>query len=195
MIHSFILIFIGTTVLSASISYAYWTRLRVVLLRQRLFDIRDALWDAARTANGFDDLAYREARHRLNMAIKVARWISLPVVSGANLGPSGPATFATTNNQALQDAIDKAYSQFVECIVTYLMRHTACGVCVLVSAHGYALAKKVALPLSSCARMFVDTFGRPVNEAFVMSWMGSYRLEELSQADFILDNKEAVATA
>ena len=63
---------IGTIMLAAVLSYAWWVSLRVWMLRQDLFSIRDDLWDAMKARGLLDDPAHREMRDALNAFIRVA---------------------------------------------------------------------------------------------------------------------------
>ena len=82
MNYEFIWILIGALVLSVSVSYGLWAKLRIVLLRQDLFVIRDRLWDRAGELSGFDDPAYRHARKHLNDAVRIEHPVPLAFSEG-----------------------------------------------------------------------------------------------------------------
>jgi len=59
--------------------YGPWQRLIVEYARQRLFGIRDSLFDLAADGRmSFDDPAYLEIRHRLNMMIRFCHRATWP---------------------------------------------------------------------------------------------------------------------
>lgn len=70
-------VILGTTLIAAGVGYAWWTRLRVWMLRQDLFAIRDALWDSMRAKGELDDPAHRECREGINAMIRLAPYLSL----------------------------------------------------------------------------------------------------------------------
>ncbi len=187
MIHDYVMIFIGTSLIAGCLSYACWTRLRVILLRQRLFDIRDHLWDEAQAYRGLDDPAYVEARHRLNAAIRLAHWLTLPVISQSIDRTTNDApTFTKSNNTNFQVAIETAYDDFAQCLVSYLMRQTACGISVTVAAICYNVICRVFGPFAQLACWFVGQFGRPISPTTVRYWMGSQRFDDLSKAELAI---------
>lgn len=68
--------------------YGPWQRLIVEYARQRLFGIRDSIFDLAADGKmSFDDPAYREIRHRMNMMIRFchrATWPRMALLSVAS---------------------------------------------------------------------------------------------------------------
>jgi hypothetical protein len=183
MTRELLLVCIGATIVSSGTAYLCWTYLRIVLLRQQLFEIRDAMWDKARERRGFNDPAYREARSRLNSAIHMVHWITLPVIARAIDAPSPNSSFIKSRDLVLQEAIDEAYSAFANRILHHLMRHTICGLLVLVAAKLYTTAKTLRTPFSVLADWFKKNFGRPLEPVTVTCWMGSQQFAELSNAE------------
>lgn len=121
----------GVTLISFVTTHAWWSVVRVVRLRQDVFDIRDRLFDAAADTTAFDDPAYRDARHHLNSVARIADTISI-----SNLGFLLHANFGqrdrpVSTNTALQEAIDASLERCTERILTYLLRETFTGLVVL----------------------------------------------------------------
>lgn len=58
-------------------TYLFWCWFRVWYLRQRLFMIRDELWDTMRAEGRLDDPEHREFRDAINALIRVASSLSL----------------------------------------------------------------------------------------------------------------------
>ena len=175
-----ILLTVSSFVVASGVAYLCWTELRIILLRHQLFYIRDGLWDGAKRLHGFGDPAYREARARLNTAIRVVRWITIPAVVGANCTNGAAPLAPRSTNPELQEAIDAAYARFSEVIVHHLMRHTLCGVALLCAAFVLSLPRRVSAPMSGAANWFNRRFGSPLEPEEVTIWMGSRRFEELS---------------
>jgi hypothetical protein len=71
---------LGCLGLSATVTYAWWSNLRVWFLRQDLFTIRDELWDAMRARGMLDSSAHRECRESINAIIRLAQFLSLSTV-------------------------------------------------------------------------------------------------------------------
>jgi hypothetical protein len=185
MIHDYVLFGLGAAMVSIGLAYICWTHLRVIMLRQRLFEIRDALWDDATALNGLADPAYRATREHLNGAIRIVRWLSLPVIARAN--PSPGFVVPKSEDPLLQEAIDRAYADCADAIVHYLMRQTVCGLFVSAVASCYSVWKGVSSPMSRFAAWFKKRFGSPVERNNVAVWMGS---EEFRLLDLLEDAHE-----
>src|SRR5438128_141697 len=65
------------TLLSAVLSYAWWIRFRVWMLRQDLFMHRDRLWDSMRAEGRLDDPEHRRVRDDINALIRIAPLLSI----------------------------------------------------------------------------------------------------------------------
>lgn len=118
---------IGVLLISFVTTHAWWTTVRVVRLRQDVFDIRDNLFDVAAETRTFDDPAYRHARHHLNSVARIADTINLYMLGyllNANLTQRERPT---SNNAVLQHAIDASLEVCTERIRRYLMRETFTG--------------------------------------------------------------------
>ena len=68
---NFVVLFLAVFALSNAFFYLAWIKVRVTILRQMLFEIRDGLWDTAFKLNRFDDPAYRRSRSHLNNMIRM----------------------------------------------------------------------------------------------------------------------------
>ncbi|MEQ8848105.1 MAG: hypothetical protein RIC11_10180 [Botrimarina sp.] len=110
MILEYAQLFLGTFGLTLSVSYLIWCRVRITVVRQELFEVRDRLWDEARDIGALNDPAYLYARDRLNDAIVLAYRLSLPALIAAMIRQSeSPRTeVPKSDNQALQAAIEGA---------------------------------------------------------------------------------------
>lgn len=127
-----VLIGTGTATLSLSITYAYWTTLRVFFLRQRLFEVRDALFDAARSREAFGDPAYVAARRHLNVMIDLAGWYSLPVLKAAYEAAQRSEECRTgepprSADPAINTAINEAMESATDAVAVHVMRHRLSG--------------------------------------------------------------------
>ena len=127
-----LLVILGSLIISLALSYAWWTRVRVVNLRQDIFDIRDELLDEAADCSGLQDAAYKQARAWLN-----------GMAAGAHVIASGPVlvyihTLQRRTESAskrpksdiakLNKAIDSAVSKCGLRIARYILRETLPGI-------------------------------------------------------------------
>jgi len=71
----FILAMLG---LSQLLTYIWWVKLRVWVLKQDVFEVRDRLWDAARAGGFLDDPGYQGARIAMNAVVRLAPQLCLP---------------------------------------------------------------------------------------------------------------------
>lgn len=69
-----------STLLSLIITYWWWTKFRVWMFRQDLFEIRDGLWLQMHRLGRLDDPAYQETRDALNSIIRIAPSVSFLVI-------------------------------------------------------------------------------------------------------------------
>lgn len=111
------------------IAHHRWEEIRLFLLRQKLFAIRDQLWEAAREQEGFDDPGYIEARERLNVLISSVHRLSIPVlVYSVNRVPPAEQEIARSD---LKPHIEVAYKEMGVAVFEYLILHTIMGVSLL----------------------------------------------------------------
>ena len=121
-------IILGSFLISASLAFAWWTRLRIWMLRQELFAIRDGLWDRMHEMNMLDDPYYRMCRDVLNSMIRSApalSWLTFWVVltHSHELKISQAGSFSGETPVC----VDKARSDANRCVVNYLLRGTIFG--------------------------------------------------------------------
>lgn len=75
-----VILFLAVFSLSNAFFYLAWTKVRVTILRQMLFEIRDNLWDTAFKMGRFDDPAYKRSRSHLNNMIRLCGYYSIPTI-------------------------------------------------------------------------------------------------------------------
>jgi len=120
---------IGMVLASLSITYAWWVRIRVINLRQDIYDIRDRLFDKALALESLSDPAYREAREHLNKVAAIVNRLSLMVLAFVlGQGRSEPMgdRFKTSNFE-LQHAINESLEASSSRLAHYLFRETLTG--------------------------------------------------------------------
>ncbi len=117
----------GLATTSLALAYANWVRVRVIRLRQDLFEIRDDLFDAAAALCAFDDPAYREYRAGINAMIRFASVLSVPMIVFANTSKERTDDFMRSEDAELQEAIDHARSRLESLLATYLIHSTLTG--------------------------------------------------------------------
>ena len=124
---SAILLAIASFMLGVSISYAVWSKVRVVFLREELFTIRDHLWDVARKHEAFDDPAYVDAREHFNAAVVATPMCSVSILERVAGHVGGGVEFRRSDNEEFQAAIDCAYRQMTSLCLRYIFLWRASG--------------------------------------------------------------------
>lgn len=121
----------GPLLISLAVSYAWWSKVRVIRIRQDIFDKRDELFDLAVELNGLDDPAYRFARDHLNALAATVESLSLPAlffVAAEMCGDDAPSTTRPRHADPRMD--EKIVATMGWCstrIMRYLLRETASG--------------------------------------------------------------------
>lgn len=115
---------LATAGLAVGVYYAWWIKIRVWLLREDLFVLRDSLWDYAMDHGLLKDERYRRAREGINALIRVAPALSLftvfHILKEEKREPGVPARE--------EDAtIDAAIEEAVNRVAHYLFYQTASG--------------------------------------------------------------------
>ncbi len=129
----YVYLFLGCSLVSGAISYAWWMRVRVIDLRQDIFDVRDELFDCALEFDGHDDPAYKLVREHLNTLASTAPIISLMLLAsvlGRNI-PEGFSDFKkkmTSSDPRLQEGIELALSKSSDRVCRYLIFETFTGI-------------------------------------------------------------------
>ncbi len=118
----------GTCLLAAILTHAWWRRVRVVNLRQDIFDVRDRLFDSAAELNGFDDLGYRTARDHLNAVASIAQHLTVAMVVYVLSCGVEPRERPRAATPMLEKAIDEAYRACSMLVFNLLFRKTLTGV-------------------------------------------------------------------
>lgn len=122
------LLFIAIAVLIFTVYYAWWTKIRVLKLRQDIFDKRDHLFDVAARLDEFDDPGYRAARLHLNSMLDMAKYFSVQSVEYmVKVGHLAPVKQTVSPNKELQEAIDDTFNWLIDRIAKYLIRETFSG--------------------------------------------------------------------
>ena len=124
---SMLLIFVGMMIVSCALSYAWWCKVRVVQLRQDLFDLRDALFDAASDIGALDDPAYRAARRHFNAIARTAEHITIPVLAFVLHRGVSRNEMLKSDNPRLQEEIDRALDSCADRLRAYLLKDTFTG--------------------------------------------------------------------
>ena len=177
----YIAMFIGAFIVSAALSYAWWIKVRVIDLRQDIFDIRDELFDQAVERGWLSDPAYRAARTRLNSMAANAHTLSVPVLDFlARRVESNTHTDIKeeenvgTSDEELRGAIHDCKYRVAERLNKYIFRETLCGIAILLAYRVTNMASKYHnIPQDDS----MDIYRRCVGEAMVI--LGSDRLNDL----------------
>lgn len=118
---------IGVLLVSLGLTYALFVRLRVVCLRQDIYDLRDKLFDEVVASDGCSDPAYVQARKLLNGLAVSADMLSLPLVFQCSFMSGDEVTLLKSENLHIQSAIDSILEQATVRVFKYLKRQTATG--------------------------------------------------------------------
>ena len=132
-------LFIGIAVVSLSVNYAIWSKVRVTFLREDLFRVRDELWDKMRELDSLDHPAHVVHRDFLNSCIRVAHLISVPtilhflIVNGPALNKmakesdSEQKLFPVGTPSGVRKAVQLARRESVGILYNYSVKHRASG--------------------------------------------------------------------
>lgn len=135
---------IGTFLVSGGLTYACWVRLRVMFLRQDIYDARDRLFDLAADEGALSDPGYVAFRERLNILARTADAISFPLIVYALATTQyPPAAIPESSNHKIRDEIEKITIELGGRIQRYLYWETAAG-WVLVVVLGLVQLKEFA---------------------------------------------------
>jgi len=108
--------------LAVGVFYLMWTKFRVTILRQKLFEIRDELWEKALKLDSLDDPAYLKIRSRFNSMIRSAHAISVPTLTVAMVQMSDQQQeYITSDNPKMQQHLEEAISDATLHILRYIV--------------------------------------------------------------------------
>lgn len=172
-----LLLALGSFLISTSTAYLWWARVRVVFLRQKLFEIRDKLWLLAYQSGGLEDQRYKEARDHLNGMIRMARMMSVPVIMKMHSMMQGtvPASgdcdkdalpIHSPFHQSIQRSLERAEHEMTK----FMLYHRATGLIFL----GCSLFKGALQGKSS---------GPSRAKRKLTEWLRSPKPEDLSRLD------------
>src|SRR5581483_8111167 len=133
-------LFAGCFIIGAVVNYYVWCRVRLVLLRQELFAVRDALWDQAAEKGFLGDARYRAIRHRINGCIRGAAFLNIDTLTLSSGAEADELPCASS--PAAQSACDEAVAQCGWIIVKYVMFHRASGWFYILRTFAGALSQR-----------------------------------------------------
>ena len=119
----------GMLLISCAAAYAWWCRVRVIDLRQDLFDIRDDMWDDARRLGCFSDPAYRSTREHLNGVATHASSFTFPILAVvmANRPEGGYPARPTSERHDVQKILDRALYRSSNRLTSYIVNESLIG--------------------------------------------------------------------
>ena len=121
------LFIIGCLLLSLSLTYLWWVRLRVVMLREDLFVLRDNLFDQAVARDRLNDPGYVDARRKINSLIRFAHLWSWPVFFSVILRHRSSSTRVESDDPAFNELLEASLHSASTRFVQYLLRDTLTG--------------------------------------------------------------------
>lgn len=122
---------LGCLTISITLTYAWWIRVRVIMFRQNLYDIRDELFDRAADCDGLEDPAHHVARQHINNIAHTAEMFSVPLFAyhlSAGVDGGDFQERLHTDNPKLAAAIEKAMNASANAVTHYLLRRTIPGI-------------------------------------------------------------------
>ena len=155
---------LGVFLLSSMVSYAWWVRFRVWMLRQDLFEIRDQLWIEMVEAGLVDHPDHRQLREVLNGAIRFAPRFS--VFSVARILDRNPRVAFIPNKES-PEAVKQAFGRLMTCLGTYLIFHTMAGWVAIVTLS--ILGFGVMFPLETLRSLAAKAATKAINSLEVQS--------------------------
>lgn len=120
-------------ILSATLCYAVWVKLRVWMLRQDLFNVRDELWEQMRCDGTLNDPSYQSTRDVINSIIRLAPYLSF-VVLARILFEGQPASKPSS---PCLSAVVEARRKIVGRLLKYMLQESLVGVAAVVMAKLY----------------------------------------------------------
>jgi hypothetical protein len=127
----------GATIVSLTLTYYWWTKVRIIQVRQDIFDVHDALFDMAADLGCLEDPAYRVARRRLNAAANIVGFLTLDFLFHVtskdasrkeSLSEEEVDPLPESQNNVLQAEIQDTLEWCVDRIVRSLFEETLSGV-------------------------------------------------------------------
>lgn len=149
--------FIGVLLISLSVTYAWWVKVRIIRLREDIYDKRDWLFDTAARLDSFSDPAYKAARIHLNSIAGIAKFLSVQVVAFLSTqGQLKDAPRIKSDNPELQAAINDVFRWSAERIARYLLKETLSGWVI----YGLLSGFNPEMKLNTLAEIAVERFIR-----------------------------------
>lgn len=140
--------------LSVVITYAWWAKLRVWVLRQDLFAVRDHLWDEMAAAGRLDDPAYRDFRDAINSLIRLAPFLSILTVLRILFSREefGPLLAESHDIHELSEVRNEVFVR----VVRYLLLESVSGLALLGVAGAFGMASALRRAITRRIEWLVD---------------------------------------
>jgi hypothetical protein len=147
------------TLLSFVLTYAWWVRFRVWMLREDLFAIRDGLWDAMREQGTLDDPEHRRVRDEINNLIRIAPLFSVwTVISIAIETMLEKGNFDFLTQRCDSPIVQKAREAFIRRVSRYLLFEALSGLFFFFLVT--VVIVRVGQPLRAGIEKFMAVMGR-----------------------------------
>ena len=119
---------IGVFTMSAGVSYAWWMKIRVVWLRQDIYDYRDELFMEALRRGCVQDPAGQAAREHLNCIARVSPVLSLFVLAHVvQFGLAEKKKFPRSKDKGFDEVVGATMKKAGLRVQHYLLRQTLTG--------------------------------------------------------------------
>lgn len=135
-----IIFVLGCSLMSLGVSYAWWLKVRVIWLRQDIYDLRDELFMESVRLDRVDDAGARAAREHLNTLARISPIISIPLIANAiQLGVSRECPVPKSSHSDLNTAITTAMEQADRRLARYLLKHTLSGLVIFPTTRFFSM--------------------------------------------------------
>lgn len=118
----------GVLLMSLGIAGAWWTKVRVIWLRQDIYDLRDELFMESVRRDCVQDPGIQAAREHLNAIARVSPVLSISFIANAiQLGLVESREFPRSDDKELGKLIESTMNKAGLRIQRYLLRETLAG--------------------------------------------------------------------
>lgn len=142
-----------TALLSLTITYAWWVRLRVWFLRQDLFNIRDVLWQQMHDSGSLGDQSYLEFRDGINSIIRIVPYLSFIVLARILFEDGGTQH---SSGKELVEVVN-ARKLVVDRLLRYMLQESVVGLAALAIVFVYQCKSLAEIQVAKWISRLIDS--------------------------------------
>jgi hypothetical protein len=125
-------LYLGLIIVSTSISYGWWVRIRIIRLRRDIFDIRDSLFDFALSHDCLREPFYKKSREHFNSIAKSAYLLTGRVILYSLSRGVEKQELSKTENKELLEKVNNSFNDLSLRLQKYFLKETLLGFFVLI---------------------------------------------------------------